>query len=101
MRLVVSRSTGVSRNRMNGAFLNWMTMLECLVGHPLAGADVERNVGPTPVVDDEFQGGISFGVRIGATFSSLRYAGTFLPSISPSPYWPRTAQCRASSGVNG
>ena len=62
----------------------------------LAGPDVERRVGPAPVVDEELRGDERLGRRVGRDPGLL--AGSRAPrspSTKPGPYWPADDVLRA------
>src|SRR5262245_15439982 len=35
-----------------------------MLSHPLAGTEIERNIGPSPIVNVKLQRGIGFGTRL-------------------------------------
>jgi len=67
----------------------------------LAGAEIEGHAGPAPVVDLQPECNEGFRVGIRGDVLLLAITGTGWPSTTPSPYWPRTAQVRTSSGSSG
>ncbi len=52
--------------------------LRRLLRHPLAGPDVERHSGPTPVVHEELERHISLSVRVGVYVILVAVAVDFL-----------------------
>ena len=98
-RLGSSCSTGVSRKSMNGGRLNWMAIVVSRFGRHLPVRQVDRHVGPTPVVDEQLQRNECLGDRLRVDVRFLPISGCAFPSIVPGPYCPRTVRRNTSSGV--
>ena len=93
-------STGVLRNRSSGGAAELDRDLGDALRQALAGAQVERHVGPAPVVDRAACIATNVSVLdVGATRSSLAVAGhRACRRSSPAPYWPRTVSRQHALG---
>ena len=84
------RSRAVSSKSGCGARLNWIAISVARLRQPLARAEVERRVGPAPVVDVELRGDERLGHRVGRDALLLAVARHLARPRRARPYWPRT-----------
>ena len=92
---------GVSLKEPEGRLAELDGDLRHPLGQSFSGPEVKWHPGPAPVVNHETEGNIGLGPGIRGHPWLCPIAGTGFPSTVPSPYCPRTALDRTSSGSIG
>ena len=72
-----------------------------LLPHSFARAQVERDAGPSPVIDHELQRGEGLGAGVGGNSALVSIGRRGLAVNFPLPAWPRTATSDSCPAVIG